>query len=246
MNTARRSRNVAFLRERAFFRGAKDDTGRVHLWLMNLMNRKHVIGLVGGIGSGKSLVARLLAERSGFVIDADPIAHQALRDPAIREKIVARFGREILGNDGEVERKKLAAPVFADESARRELESWIFPWVGERARELINRANLDPAVKFIVVDAPVMLEAGWNDVADRIIYVDTPREVRLTRLAQRGWTPEQVSARERAQLSLTEKARRADVAVDNGGNSEATARQLDRILRGWNLSEVASGLADRT
>jgi dephospho-CoA kinase len=205
---------------------------------------KAVIGLVGGIGSGKSLVARLLAERGGFIIDADPIAHAALRDPAIRERVVARFGREVLGNDGEIERKKLAVPVFADENARRELESWVFPWVGKRAEELIRRANMDPAVKFIVVDAPVMLEAGWNRVADRIIYVDTPREVRLTRLAQRGWTPEQISARERAQLSLTEKARRADAAVDNAGSSEATARQLDRILRGWNLSETASGLAD--
>lgn len=207
---------------------------------------KTVIGLVGGIGSGKSLVARLLAERGGLVIEADPIAHAALRDPVIRERVIARFGREILGNDGEVERKKLAVPVFADENARRELESWIFPWVGERAQELIGKANSDAKVRFIVVDAPVMLEAGWNRVADRIIYVDTPREIRLVRLAQRGWTPEQVSARERAQLSLTEKARRADAAVDNSGTPEATARQLDRILRGWNLSEAATGLADHT
>lgn len=199
---------------------------------------KAVIGLVGGIGSGKSLVARLLADRGGFVIDADPIAHAALLDPTIRDRVVARFGAEMLGSNGEIERKKLAVPVFADERARRELESWVFPWVGERARELIKQANLNHAVRFIVVDAPVMLEAGWNDVADRIIYVDTPREIRLTRLAQRGWTPEQVLARERAQLSLTEKARRADAAVDNSGHADETARQLDRLLRGWNLSEA--------
>lgn len=206
---------------------------------------KPVIGLVGGIGGGKSLVARLLAERGGFVIDADPIAHEALRDPAIKAKVVARFGAEMLGPDGEVVRKRLAGPVFEDDMARRELESWIFPWVGERARELIARANSDPEVRFVVIDAPVMLEAGWNDVANRIIYVHAPRDVRLSRLAQRGWTPEQVMARERAQLSLTEKARRADAVVDNGGSPVETARQLDRILRGWNLN-AASGVVDRT
>ena len=207
--------------------------------------RKPVIGLVGGIGSGKSLVAKLLAERGGLVIDADPIAHEALRDPAIKAKVVARFGREVLGPDGEVMRKKLAGPVFEDEMARRELESWIFPWVGDRARELIAQANSDPAIRFVVIDAPVMLEAGWNDVADRIVYIHAPRDIRLSRLAQRGWTPEQILARERAQLSLTEKARRADAAVDNGGSPADTARQLDRILRGWNL-DAATGVADRT
>jgi dephospho-CoA kinase len=209
-------------------------------------SRKPVIGLVGGIGSGKSLVAELLAERGGQVIDADPIAHEALRDPAIKAKVIARFGAEMLGPEGEIVRMKLAGPIFGDESARRDLESWVHPWVGERARELIAAANLDPAVRFVVIDAPVMLEAGWNDVADRIIYVHAPRDVRSTRLAQRGWTPEQMLARERAQLSLTEKVRRADAAVDNGGNPAETARQLDRILRGWNLHETAVGGVNRT
>ncbi len=204
-------------------------------------SRKPVIGLVGGIGSGKSLVAKLLAERGGLVIDADPLAHEALRDPAIKAKVMSRFGVEMFGPAGEVVRQKLAGPVFADVAARRELESWIFPWVGERARDLIARANLDPQVRFVVIDAPVMLEAGWNDVADRIIYVHAPRDVRSARLAQRGWTPDQITARERAQLSLTEKARRADAAVDNAGSPADTACQLDRILRGWNFLEATAG-----
>lgn len=208
--------------------------------------RKPVIGLVGGIGSGKSLVATLLARRGGVVIDADTISHAALRDPAIRGKVVSRFGPNVLDPEGEVDRKKLAGPVFTDPGARRDLESLLFPWIKERAESLIATAISNPKVKFVVVDAPVMLEAGWNDVADRIIYVDTPRAIRLTRLAQRGWTSEQVSVRERAQLPLAEKARRADAAVDNGGEPEATARQLDELLRGWNLPEFVTGFADHT
>ena len=198
------------------------------------MTRKPVIGLVGGIGSGKSTVADMLGERGGLVISADPLAHAALKDAEIRRKIVERFGPGVLDENGEIVRSRLAAPVFADEAARRELEAWIFPWVGERVRELCRAADADAKVKFVVLDAPVMLEAGWKDVWDRLIYVYAPREVQLARLAPRGWTLDQILARERAQLPLSEKAARADATVDNGGPLESTARQLDELLRRWN------------
>jgi dephospho-CoA kinase len=198
--------------------------------------RKPVIALVGGIGSGKSTVARLLGKRGGLVIEADPIAHEALRDPAVKEKIVARFGREVL-SEGKIDRRKLGGQVFADPAARRELESWVHPWVGERVKELCRKADGDSGVQFVVLDAPVMLEAGWTDVYDRLLYVHTPREVQLTRLGPRGWTAEQLAARERAQLSIDEKARRADATVDNSGTIEETERQLDELLRTWKLIE---------
>lgn len=204
-------------------------------WPAKLRAAKPVIGLVGGIGSGKSTVARLLAERGGALIEADPIAHDALRDPVIRTKVIERFGVEVLGPNGEIERRKLAKPIFADDSARRELESWVFPWVGERVREHCREADVDAKVKFVVLDAPVMLEAGWNDVCDRIIYVDAPRDVQLARLTSRGWSLEQLLARERAQLPLTEKARRADAVVDNGGSLDSTTHQLEELLNRWNL-----------
>jgi dephospho-CoA kinase len=201
-------------------------------------NRKPVIALVGGIGSGKSTVARLLAERGGYVIAADPIAHEALKDPEIRQKIIARFGLGILDENGDIVRSRLAALVFADEggeSARRDLESWIHPWVGRRASDLAEQANADSAARFIVLDVPMALEAGWNDAWDRLIYVYTPRHVQLARLASRGWTQEQLQARERAQLSPAEKASRADATIDNGGSLESTAQQLDELIRKWNL-----------
>jgi dephospho-CoA kinase len=202
------------------------------------LGRKPVIGVVGVIGGGKSAVARLLAERGGYVIAADPIAHEALKDPEIRQKILTRFGASVLDENGEIVRSRLAASVFSNggDSARHDLESWIHPWVRRRIGELAEHAGADPIVKFVVLDVPMMLEAGWNDAWDRLIYVYAPRDVQLARLAPRGWTMDHLQARERAQLSPTEKASRADATIDNGGSLESTARQIDELLRTWNLN----------
>src|SRR5262245_10820968 len=98
---------------------------------------KPVIGLLGGIGAGKSFVAGLMSGHGGWVIAADPIAHEALRQPEIRERVVEFFGRACLGVDGEIERRKLAVPVFADASLRKKLEALVFPWVGAKVAGLI-------------------------------------------------------------------------------------------------------------
>lgn len=201
-----------------------------------------VIGLVGGIGAGKSLVARLFSERGGVVVSGDVIAHEALRQPELRQRIVEKFGPEVLGDDGEIVRKKLAGPVFADERKLRELETIVFPWIGEKIPEAIGRAKDNAKTRFVVLDAAVMLEAGWNNVCDRIVYIHAPRAIRLTRLRERGWSQEQIASRERAQLPLTEKARRADAALDNGGTPEQTAQQIDDLIQQWNRIRADSGL----
>lgn len=205
------------------------------------MARKPILGLLGGIGSGKSAVARLLGERGGLAINADAIAHEALRDPVVKAKVVERFGQGVLGAGGEIDRRELAVPVFSSEAARRELEAMVHPWVKDRVLEMTAGAQDDPAVKFVVLDAPVMLEAGWNDVCDHLLYIQVPRDVQLARLAPRGWTAEQLVARERTQLPAFEKARRADAIVDNGESLDATARQLDVLLRRWGLEQVTDG-----
>jgi dephospho-CoA kinase len=195
-------------------------------------NRNYVIGLIGGIGSGKSRVAAAFARRGGRVIDADRIGHEALRQPELRARVVEAFGTEVLAPCGEVNRRQLAARVFGDPQRRRTLEAIVFPWIGKRIREEIEQAQADPAVRLIVLDAAVMLEAGWNNVCDRLIYVHAPRAVRLKRLAeQRGWNEKEVEARESAQLSLNEKASRADFVVDNSGLPELMESQVDALLR---------------
>jgi dephospho-CoA kinase len=196
--------------------------------------KKPVIGLIGGIGSGKSQVAAAFARRGARVIAGDELAHAALRQPELRERIAARWGRGILDEGGEVSRRRLGAIVFDDAAERRALEEILHPWIRRRIREEVEAARADPAVRLVVLDAAVMLEAGWHGVCDRLVYIDAPREVRLRRLAgQRGWTPQEADARERAQLPLTEKAARADHVLDNATTLENLERQVDDLLKLW-------------
>jgi dephospho-CoA kinase len=201
------------------------------------MNRKPIIGLIGGIGSGKSQAAAELARHGGRVIQADQLGHEGLRQPDIREQVRRRWGSCVVNEEGEIDRRKLGAIVFADPAERRALEALLFPWIERRFHEEVDRANRDPAVRFVVLDAAVMLEAGWDRVCDRLVFVEAPRAERLRRLAeQRGWSAEEVEARERAQMPLAEKVKRADDVVDNGGGREELARQIDELVRRWGLS----------
>jgi dephospho-CoA kinase len=199
---------------------------------------KPVVGLIGGIGSGKSTVAAAFVRRGAKVIVGDALGHEALRQPEIRARLVERWGPGVLTATGEVDRRKVAGIVFAKTPQARDelrvLESWLFPWIERRIREEIAAAQTDAATCLIVLDAAVMLEAGWDRVCDRLVYVHAPREVRLKRLATgRGWSPKEVEERESVQRSLTEKATRADDAVDNSGSSGEVQRQVDDLLSRW-------------
>src|SRR5947209_4925672 len=185
------------------------------------MTQKPVVGLVGGIGSGKSRVAAEFARRGARVISGDGLAHEALRRPEVREGIVRRWGRDLLDEHGEVRRPRLGAIVFGDEAERKALEALVHPWIKGRIRAEVEAARADPGVPLVVLDAAIMLETGWAGVCDRLVYVEAPREVRLRRVAeQRGWTDGEVAAREGAQLPLTEKASRADHVLDNSASLE--------------------------
>jgi dephospho-CoA kinase len=198
---------------------------------------KLVIGLIGGIGAGKSAAAAEFARRGARVISADAFAHDALRDRAVRDAVVKRWGRDLLDEHGEIVRRRLGAIVFADDAQRRELEALTHPWIQRRVHEAIAAAKNDPAVRFIVLDAAIMLEAGWSAVCDKLVFVDAPREVRLKRVReQRGWTAQELEARERAQLALTEKAAQADHTLNNSAGLTHLSRQVDDLLQTWGLT----------
>src|SRR5437763_12800469 len=141
-----------------------------------------VVGLVGGIGSGKSEVAAALARRGGCLVAGDPLGHAALRQPSVRQQVVDRWGPDLLGADGEIDRTKLGAVVFADADERAALEAIVHPWISRRLREQLIAAKADPNCRFVVLDAAVMLEAGWRTACDVVVYVDAPRAVRLRRV----------------------------------------------------------------
>jgi dephospho-CoA kinase len=200
---------------------------------------KPVIGLIGGIGGGKSSTAEAFRRRRAKVISGDRLGHEALIQPAIKEKLVQRWGRGILNEDGEIDRRRVATIVFADPTDRAALEALSFPWIERRISEEIAAAQADPAVSVIVLDAAVMLEAGWDRFCDRIVYVDAPPEVRLKRLAlERGWTREEVEARERAQYSAALRRGRADATIDNGSMPDQLFEQVEQLIKRWGELKV--------
>jgi dephospho-CoA kinase len=195
-----------------------------------------VVGLVGGIGAGKSQVAEAFASRGARVVSGDALAHAALREPAIKKLVVERWGERLLDDKGEIQRRLLAEVVFADADERRALEAMVHPWIKDRIREEVEAARTDASVRLIVLDAAVMLEAGWHDVCDHLVFIEAPREARLRRVAeQRGWTVPEVEAREAAQLPLTAKAAQADHTLDNSTTLERLDHQVADLVRLWNV-----------
>lgn len=195
-----------------------------------------VLGIIGGIGSGKSQVAQELARRAGdvsFLISGDQLGHEALKQTELRKRVIERWGQAIVTPEGEVHRKKLGTIVFRDTDERKALECIVFPYIERRIAEEIARAKRDPATRLIVLDAAVMLEAGWDRHCDCLVFVDVPRDVRLQRLAeQRGWSEREVTAREQAQWPLEDKKCRADFVIDNSGTAEQLVGQIkDRLQR---------------
>lgn len=197
---------------------------------------KPVIGLVGGIGAGKSTAAAAFAARGGAVVDADALGHEALEQPEIRGRVLDRWGHRgnLVKPDGRLDRRAIARIVFADPAERAALEAMVFPYIGRRATEEVAKAQADPAAKFVVVDAAVMLEAGWDGVCDRLVYVDAPPEARLARLAARsGWSASDLAAREAAQWPAAEKRKRAAAVIVNDAGLDNVQEQVDRLLEMW-------------
>jgi dephospho-CoA kinase len=187
--------------------------------------RPIVIGLAGGIGSGKSLVAAILAELGCIVIDLDREARAALDRPDVREELQRWWGPGVFGPDGRVDRSRVAAIVFKDEGERRRLEGLIHPLVKATRGEMVGRAA-DAGAPAVVVDAPLLFEAGVDKECDVVVFVDAPLGARLERVrATRGWGPEELQRRESVQWGLDVKRRLADhVVVNDTGPDDLRAR----------------------
>jgi dephospho-CoA kinase len=185
------------------------------------------IGLTGGIGSGKSTVAALLAERGARVVDADRIAREVVEPgtPGLAA-VVAEFGAEVLTAEGALDRPALAARVFGDPAARARLDAVVHPLVRARAAELVAAA---PADAVVVQDVPLLVETGQAGSYDLVLVVQTDLETRVARLVQRGLSAEDARARIASQATDEQRRAVADVVLCNGGDRDALATQVDRF-----------------
>jgi dephospho-CoA kinase len=200
---------------------------------------KPILGLIGAIGAGKSTVANHLAKRGGFVVDADKLGHLVLEEAAVKTALVARWGDKILSPDGSMNRKAIGAIVFQNPAERHALEAIVFPRIHEREQDLFASVQNRDEVRFIVLDAAVLLEAGHGSICWKLLFVDAPRALREARVhARSGWSAEELTRREASQMPLDEKRKLADAVVHNDGAVETLAQDLDDILRSWGLVPV--------
>ena len=184
--------------------------------------------VTGGIGSGKSEVTRLFDELGAVVIDADVLAREvvAAGTPGL-EEIVRTFGPDLVGPDGELDRPSMGRRVFADPTARTQLEAIIHPRVRQRGGEIEAEAPEDAAV---VHDIPLLVETGQADRFDAVVVVDVPEEMQVHRLAGRGMDEEDARSRIRAQASREERLAVADYVVDNTGTREDLRPQVAEVF----------------
>lgn len=186
-----------------------------------------VIGLTGGIGSGKSTVAAMFKELGATVIDADQVAHELVEpDQPLFEAVAAAFGREIVGTSGRLDRQRLGAIVFADAVARRRLEALLHPAIiVECERRIRQAAGSGGAV--CLVDAALLIESGWHTRCDAVILVEASEAVRIERLVRfRGLSRDDAMRRIRAQMPPQEKRRYAHYVIENEGSLEEMARRV--------------------
>jgi dephospho-CoA kinase len=186
-----------------------------------------VIGLTGGIASGKSVVSQMLAERGALIIDADKVGHEAYRrGSGCFEAVVGAFGAGVVGADGEIDRKALGGKVFGDPAQRKRLEGIVWPWMRATMDKRLAqiRAEGSPVV---VLEAAVLIEADWIPITDQVWVVTVAPAIARRRVIERnGLTAEQADARIGAQLTNEERAKHAQVIIDNSGTLDELKRRV--------------------
>ncbi|MFH1093185.1 MAG: dephospho-CoA kinase [Candidatus Omnitrophota bacterium] len=192
-----------------------------------------IIGLTGGLASGKTRIARMFAALGAQVLDADAIAHRALfKNTHCYKQVIRKFGRSILNTDGSINRKKLARLAFVSNKKQQHLCSILHPWVFTYIREKIKKAEKNKTAKAIVVEAVLLIESGLYKEMDKILLVRSTRAQQIARAAlKRKMTSVQAKQRMRFQLLFVQKSKYADYIVDNRGVLKDTEKKVKKIWK---------------
>ena len=190
-----------------------------------------VIGLTGGIGAGKSLVADILSDLGARVIDADKVGHEVYA-PGTQgfAAVVEAFGGEVVGTDGQIDRARLGEKVFGNAAELQKLTAIVHPLIRQMVDERIAAARREPEVRVVVLEAAILLDSGWDAVTDEVWVVVADAAVIRRRLAEaRGLSEAEVDARAAKQMSDAERRSRADVLVENFGTAQELRSEVERI-----------------
>ena len=200
----------------------------------------NIIGLTGGIASGKSTVSSFFRQKGAAVLDADQIARE-LSEPGgeLHAEYVRHFGAEVLQNDGTLDRRRIGQIVFSDPQQKQWLDTVSHPAIrGELLRKLEQKRN--EKQRLILLDIPLLFESGWDKMADKTCLVYVNETIQLQRLMKRnGYTRREAQDRIAAQMPLEEKKKRADYLIDNNGSLTDTIRQAEALWREWIHGELS-------
>ncbi|MGL4594931.1 MAG: dephospho-CoA kinase [Thermoguttaceae bacterium] len=191
-----------------------------------------ILGLIGGIGSGKSFVASLFQKNGAEILDADKLGHAALEQNEVKAAAKSRWGNDVFVQNGHLDRKKLAKIVFAQtEQGHSDLAFWksvTHPIISCEMGRLIDEYR-EKQCRLLIVDAPLLLESGWDRHVQGVIFVSASDATRLSRVQQRGWTETEWRDREAAQFSIAQKESRATWIIQNDGSAKETEEQVNNI-----------------
>lgn len=190
-----------------------------------------VIGLAGGIGSGKSVAAAEFARLGGLVIDSDQLAREVMERPETVQLLREWWGERVVNADGKPDRRAIADIVFDDPSEKSRLEALIHPLIADRRRDMIRDGNRDSAVAAIILDSPLLFESHLDRQCQFVVFVDADAAQRQVRVKQtRGWGVAELERREKQQMPLAEKRSRADFVVVNRGSLAEFHAELARVF----------------
>ena len=210
------------------------------------MQSKPIIGLAGGIGSGKTTVADLLGELGAAVISSDALNREQLADAGVQETLRQWWGDTIVRPDGELDRVRIAGIIFEDQRQRHRLEAYLHPRIARARDRLIEAYGVDAAVRAIVLDSPLLVESHLDVMCDAVVFIDADDDVRRKRVTERrGWTEAEWRRREKSQNALDKKRERADyVLVNNSSDLASLRHRVEELLQEIIRSPRRNGVSE--